>query len=106
MNHPCVYSGFNLVDLSLILNENNTIQDIVDFLINMVMDTNDIVKFTKEEEKANAEPPIQEESKDRGQVGVAEQSDESIEDLRVIKDLRVRTIAAPQEESKEINQQE
>ena len=60
----------------------------------MVMDTNDIVKFVKKEEKANEEKPIQEESKE---------SDESIEDLKVIKDLRVRVIAAPQEESKELN---
>ena len=71
------------------------------------MDTNDIVKFTKEEEKkASEETSIQEESKDNDQNGEAEESEESIEDLRVIKDLRVRSKAAPQEESKEPDGQE
>ena len=39
------------VDLSLILIENKVLQDVVDFLINLCMDTKDIVNLDNEEEK-------------------------------------------------------
>jgi hypothetical protein len=58
MDHPCVYSGFNWVDLSLINYEDNVLQDIVDFLISMVMETNDFVTYIKEEANTDAETSI------------------------------------------------
>ena len=75
IEHPCVDTENNYVNLFFILNENKVLQDVVDFLINLCIDTKDIVNFTKEEEKSNdetqkksqeetKEPSPQEESKE------------------------------------------
>jgi hypothetical protein len=76
-------------------------QDVVDFLINMSLDTNDKFNFVKEEVKERDETSDKEESKDHAQPEEAGKSDKSIEDISSIEEE-----SAQPEESKDLTQQE